>query len=87
MELLVRNYNLDTVNSSMCRNHLSVNWKGELYDCDFNQQLDLGIGDSGTSSGFLCCLLQSNLTDVMLSKYCCLHKLKSQFYINIATIF
>ncbi|XP_060575925.1 uncharacterized protein LOC132733287 [Ruditapes philippinarum] len=47
MELLVRNYNLDTVDSSMCRNHLSVNWNGDLYDCDFNQQLDLRIADSG----------------------------------------
>jgi radical SAM/Cys-rich protein len=30
--------NLDTV---MCRNLVSVNWQGYLYDCDFNQMLDL----------------------------------------------
>jgi hypothetical protein len=53
MELLVRNYNLDTVDSSMCRNHLSVNWNGDLYDCDFNQQLDLRIADSGLGLFFV----------------------------------
>ncbi|KAK3612503.1 hypothetical protein CHS0354_024473 [Potamilus streckersoni] len=43
MELLVRNYNLDTIDVLMCRNLLNVNWNGQLYDCDFNQQLDMGI--------------------------------------------
>ncbi|XP_053384227.1 uncharacterized protein LOC128550095 [Mercenaria mercenaria] len=47
MELLVRNYNLATVDNMMCRNLLSVNWNGHLYDCDFNQQLDLGMVDAG----------------------------------------
>jgi hypothetical protein len=28
----------------MCRTTLSVGWQGELYDCDFNQMLDLGVG-------------------------------------------
>ena len=31
-------HNLDTV---MCRSLLSVDWQGELYDCDFNQMLGL----------------------------------------------
>ena len=30
--------NLETV---MCRQLLSVDWEGSLYDCDFNQQLSL----------------------------------------------
>ena len=25
----------------MCRNTLSINWEGNIYDCDFNQQLNL----------------------------------------------
>jgi hypothetical protein len=25
----------------MCRNTLSVGWRGEVYDCDFNQQLGM----------------------------------------------
>jgi hypothetical protein len=25
----------------MCRNTISVGWRGEVYDCDFNQQLNM----------------------------------------------
>ena len=28
----------------MCRDTVSVSWDGSLYDCDFNQQLALGLG-------------------------------------------
>ena len=28
----------------MCRNTLSVGWDGRLYDCDFNQMLELELG-------------------------------------------
>jgi len=27
----------------MCRTLLSVDWQGHLFDCDFNQMLDLGL--------------------------------------------
>ncbi|XP_019647853.1 PREDICTED: uncharacterized protein LOC109488133 [Branchiostoma belcheri] len=43
MNLLVGNFNPMSVKGLMCRNLLSVNWDGRLYDCDFNQQLDLTI--------------------------------------------
>jgi len=29
----------------MCRTLVSVSWDGVLYDCDFNQMLDLPVGD------------------------------------------
>ncbi len=41
LELLVNSFNPATVNGLMCRNTLSVSWDGRLYDCDFNQMLDL----------------------------------------------
>jgi radical SAM/Cys-rich protein len=41
MQLLVANFNPRTVESLMCRNTISVGWRGEVYDCDFNQMLDL----------------------------------------------
>jgi len=41
MELLVNAYNPATVPGLMCRNTLSVGWDGRLYDCDFNQMLEL----------------------------------------------
>ena len=42
MELLVRNFNPDTTETLMCSNTLSVGWDGRIFDCDFNQQLELG---------------------------------------------
>lgn len=36
-------FNIHTVNSLMCRTTLSVGWDGRLYDCDFNQMLDLTV--------------------------------------------
>jgi len=44
MELLVNAFNPATVDGLMCRNTLSVSWDGRLFDCDFNQMLDLEIG-------------------------------------------
>jgi radical SAM/Cys-rich protein len=41
MELLVNAYNPATLAGLMCRNTLSVGWDGRIYDCDFNQMLDL----------------------------------------------
>ena len=41
MEMLVAAFNPATVNGLMCRNTISVGWRGEVYDCDFNQQLDM----------------------------------------------
>lgn len=52
MELLVRNYNVSTIKNMMCRNLLSVNWNGQLFDCDFNQQLDLEMIDTGMKTIF-----------------------------------
>jgi radical SAM/Cys-rich protein len=41
MELLMSAFNPGTVEGLMCRNTISVGWRGEVYDCDFNQQLDM----------------------------------------------
>jgi radical SAM/Cys-rich protein len=43
MERLTNAYNPSTVNALMCRNTLSVSWDGRLFDCDFNQMLDMDI--------------------------------------------
>ncbi len=43
MELLVEKFNPATVDGVMCRTLVSVSWDGTLYDCDFNQMLDLPI--------------------------------------------
>lgn len=41
MELLANAFNPATVEGLMCRQTLSVGWRGEVYDCDFNQQLGM----------------------------------------------
>jgi radical SAM/Cys-rich protein len=44
MELLANSFNPQTVDGLMCRNTLSVDYRGRLYDCDFNQMLDMALG-------------------------------------------
>lgn len=43
MSKLVNAYNPATVDGLMCRNMISVDWTGRLFDCDFNQMLDVGL--------------------------------------------
>lgn len=40
---LVAAFNPGAIDGLMCRNTLSVSWDGRLYDCDFNQMLDLPV--------------------------------------------
>ena len=42
MDRLAGAFNPAAVDGLMCRNTLSVGWDGQLYDCDFNQMLELG---------------------------------------------
>jgi radical SAM/Cys-rich protein len=43
MRTLVQAFNPAAVAGLMCRSLVSVDWTGRLYDCDFNQMLDLGV--------------------------------------------
>jgi radical SAM/Cys-rich protein len=45
VELLETNFNAATLGQVMCRNLISVGWDGMIYDCDFNQMLDLPMTD------------------------------------------
>eukprot|EP00127_Corallochytrium_limacisporum_P006921 Clim_evm7s238 gene=Clim_evmTU7s238 len=40
---LLNSFNVATVDGVMCRNTLSVSWDGQVWDCDFNQQLELPL--------------------------------------------
>ncbi len=48
MQLLRDNYSAENVAGLMCRSLLSVDWQGFVYDCDFNQMLELPILASDT---------------------------------------
>ncbi|MDA1315753.1 MAG: arsenosugar biosynthesis radical SAM protein ArsS [Acidobacteria bacterium] len=43
MRKLIQAYNPVAAAGVMCRNTLSIGWDGALYDCDFNQMLDLPV--------------------------------------------
>lgn len=47
MDKLVNAYNPLAAEAVMCRNSISVGWDGFLFDCDFNQMLDLKIAVQG----------------------------------------
>jgi radical SAM/Cys-rich protein len=43
-EKLVTSFNPNAVTGLMCRTQVNVGWDGSLYDCDFNQMLEMGVG-------------------------------------------
>ncbi len=43
MQRIVKAFNPLAVSGVMCRNMLSVDWQGRLFDCDFNQMLELEL--------------------------------------------
>ncbi len=46
LTLLKDNYCAQNIESVMCKNTLSIDWQGYVYDCDFNQMLDLPLGSA-----------------------------------------
>ncbi|MDD2739675.1 MAG: arsenosugar biosynthesis radical SAM protein ArsS [Methylomonas lenta] len=44
MRLLKDNFRADNLDNLMCLNTLSIDWQGNVYDCDFNQMLDMPLG-------------------------------------------
>jgi radical SAM/Cys-rich protein len=53
MELLIQAFNPATIYGLMCRNTISAGWRGEVYDCDFNQQLGMQWNNGGSKPLFL----------------------------------
>ncbi len=44
LQLLKDNYQQQNLSQVMCLNTLSIDWQGYVYDCDFNQMLELPLG-------------------------------------------
>ena len=69
MERLVTAFNPHAAKNVMCRNTLSVGWDGSLYDCDFNQMLDIRIaGSSGSIWNFN--MDEINNRDIRVNQHC-----------------
>ncbi len=64
-----RDENLDGV---MCRNTISVDYRGYLYDCDFNQMLDLPLSSLPGERTHLSALLHTDLagTSIKVAGHC-----------------
>ncbi len=43
--LLFSNFNPEAAKNVMCKNLLSISWDGNIYDCDFNQMLDIPVAN------------------------------------------
>ena len=50
MKKLADAFNPGAVDGLMCRNTLSVGWDGQVFDCDFNQMLELNVNEKCSSS-------------------------------------
>src|SRR6266513_5280418 len=74
MQLLVDAFNPATIDGLMCRNTISVGWRGEVYDCDFNQQLDMqwSRSNGGSKPLFLWDVDPTEIAgrEIMTGKHC-----------------
>lgn len=69
MQTLLDAFNPEAVSNVMCRNTISVGWDGYLYDCDFNQMLDLKVAGTRTHiNDFDMESLQTR--DIVLNQHC-----------------
>ncbi|CAN5312841.1 arsenosugar biosynthesis radical SAM protein ArsS [soil metagenome] len=69
MEKLLLAYNPVAAANVMCRNTISIGWDGYLYDCDFNQMLDLKLaGGSRHIAQFNTGILQNR--HIIVGQHC-----------------
>ena len=69
MESLVDAFNPATLDGLMCKNTLSISWDGYIYDCDFNQMLDIKVeGNSNHIDHFDLEMLMKR--DIQVNQHC-----------------
>ncbi|MDX8552133.1 arsenosugar biosynthesis radical SAM protein ArsS [Tenacibaculum sp. 1B UA] len=69
MYSLVEAYNPMAVENVMCTNTLSISWNGYLYDCDFNQMLNLKVASKSQHiSEYNEALLQNR--NIIINQHC-----------------
>jgi radical SAM/Cys-rich protein len=70
MAKLVDAYNPAAALGVMCRNTLSVGWDGFLYDCDFNQMLELKLSCKSSEHIGMFDLAKINARDIVFNNHC-----------------
>ncbi len=68
MQKLVNAFNPSTIEGLMCRNIISVDWRGNLYDCDFNQMLEIPVVSKQTIFDFDFASLKNR--DIQTENHC-----------------
>jgi radical SAM/Cys-rich protein len=63
MTLLREAHRDENLEGVMCRDHLSVDWQGRVYDCDFNQMLGLPLRSPAHAAVTVRDLLGGDVTD------------------------
>ncbi len=61
MQLLRDNFKQENLNNVMCRSLISIDWRGYVYDCDFNQMLNLPAMLSNQPKTHIKDLMQTNI--------------------------
>lgn len=70
MNLLAGAFNPAAATGVMCRNLLSVDWRGEFYDCDFNQMLEIPVGGRGRTIWDVESLAQFSSGEIAFADHC-----------------
>jgi radical SAM/Cys-rich protein len=74
LQFLESNFNPQTVAGLMCRNQLSVDYLGKIYDCDFNQMMNLpaktGNGEILSVAKLLECGSLDVINEIQTANYC-----------------
>lgn len=68
MQKLVNAFNPATIEGLMCRNIISVDWRGNLHDCDFNQMLEIPVVSKQTIFDFDFASLKNR--DIQMENHC-----------------
>lgn len=72
MQLLKDNFSEHNLAGVMCRSLISVDWQGQVYDCDFNQMLEMPLIASDRPVTYLADLLEQNLegAEIVIGEHC-----------------
>jgi radical SAM/Cys-rich protein len=72
MDILRDNYREENLQTVMCRTLLSIDYEGFVYDCDFNQMLEMPLALNGKSRTHISELIEQDLTDnpIVIGEHC-----------------
>ncbi|ARN73071.1 arsenosugar biosynthesis radical SAM (seleno)protein ArsS [Oceanicoccus sagamiensis] len=72
MDLLKENFSTDNLATVMCRSLISIDWQGYIYDCDFNQMLEMPLISSDKPKTHLADILGTAMdgNDIYIADHC-----------------